>query len=62
MKRTVRLFVVRAKNAVLRVPAFLEQPWREMKLNADEIAARRRNRLDGGEDSFLWCWQHRGFW
>ncbi len=33
-----------------------------MKLNAEEIAARRRSRLERGEHNFLWCWQHRGFW
>ncbi|MFQ0812961.1 hypothetical protein AVM02_11895 [Brucella anthropi] len=62
MKRTVQLLAARMKAGFLRIPAFLEQPWREMKLNAEEIAARRRNRLERGEHNFLWCWQHRGFW
>ncbi len=61
MMRTLRLLVAKVTDAILRVPAFLEQPWRAMKLNAEEIAERRRNRLDG-ERNFLWCWQHRGFW
>ncbi|TPF76752.1 hypothetical protein FHY56_04485 [Brucella gallinifaecis] len=50
------------KSAVQAVMASLEQPWHDMKLSADEIAERRRNRLEGGEQNFLWCWQHRGFW
>lgn len=62
MKRTVQLLATRIKSALLRIPAFLEQPWREMKLNAEEVAARRRSRLERGEHNFLWCWQHRGFW
>ena len=62
MKRTVQSLATKMKNALLRVPAFLAQPWRKMKLNAEEIAARRRNRLERGEHNFLWCWQHRGFW
>ncbi|ERM02462.1 hypothetical protein F9K88_03855 [Brucella intermedia] len=62
MKRIVQLVATKMKNAFLRIPTFLEQPWREMKLNAEEIAARRRSRVERGEHNFLWCWQHRGFW
>ncbi|MBC2885861.1 hypothetical protein H7Q97_10685 [Ochrobactrum sp. CM-21-5] len=62
MKRNLQWLASGLKNAVMSIPAFFEQPWREMKLNAEEIAERRRNRLERGEHNFLWCWQHRGFW
>lgn len=62
MTQVLQSLALRTKQAAVRVAAFLEQPWREMKLNAEEIAERRRNRLDRGEHNFLWCWQHRGFW
>ncbi len=61
MKRAIH-FAMKVKKILSRAPAFLEQPWRDMKLNAEEIAARRRSRLERGEHDFLWCWQHRGFW
>jgi hypothetical protein len=62
MNRKIQLLAQSIKDAVLRMTAYLEQPWRGMKLSADEIAERRRNRLERGEQNFLWCWQHRGFW
>ncbi|MCX2697724.1 MULTISPECIES: hypothetical protein [Ochrobactrum] len=62
MKRKLNLLAQSLENAVLGVAAGLAQPWGKMKLNAEEIAERRRHRLDRGEQSFLWCWQHRGFW
>lgn len=62
MIRNLQLLTDRLKDALTRVATFLAQPWREMRLNTEEIAARRRNRLEQGEHNFLWCWQHRGFW
>lgn len=62
MKRKLDLLAQSVKKSVLRMTAYLEQPWSKMKLSADEIAERRRNRLERGEQNFLWCWQHRGFW
>ncbi|ASV86538.1 hypothetical protein [Ochrobactrum quorumnocens] len=62
MNRKLQLLVHGAKDTMLRITAYLEQPWRGMKLNAEEIAERRRSRLERGEQNFLWCWQHRGFW
>jgi|GEM_PF-469901 len=62
MNRKLYLLAQSVKKSVLGITAYLEQPWRSMKLSADEIAERRRNRLERGEQNFLWCWQHRGFW
>lgn len=62
MKRKLDLLAQSVKKSVLHMTANLEQPWSKMKLSADEIAERRRNRLERGEQNFLWCWQHRGFW
>ncbi|MBC8717172.1 MULTISPECIES: hypothetical protein [Brucella/Ochrobactrum group] len=62
MDRKFQLLIKSLKSCVSSVFASLEQPWRGMKLNAEEIEQRRRNRLDKGEQNFLWCWQHRGFW
>ncbi|MEJ5083004.1 MULTISPECIES: hypothetical protein [unclassified Ochrobactrum] len=62
MNRKFLLLIKSLKSGALAVMASLEQPWRGMKLNADEIARRRRNRVERGEQNFLWCWQHRGFW
>ncbi|MBV2143863.1 hypothetical protein KUG47_10185 [Falsochrobactrum sp. TDYN1] len=59
---SLRFFAQSMKKAVLSATAWLEKPWTGMKLNAEEIAERRRNRLERGEHNFLWCWQHRGFW
>jgi hypothetical protein len=60
--RNLQVLTTGLNNAFLGIPAFLAQPWREMKLSAEEIAARRRSRLERSEHNFLWCWQHRGFW
>ncbi|ARY05860.1 hypothetical protein [Brucella melitensis] len=60
--RILRLLAVNMMDAILRISAFLERPWCAMKLNAEEIAERRRSRLECGEQNFLWCWQRRGFW
>ncbi|MDR6430650.1 hypothetical protein [Brucella pseudogrignonensis] len=62
MNRKFLLLTKSLKSGVQAVMASLEQPWRGMKLNAEEIARRRRNRVERGEQNFLWCWQHRGFW
>lgn len=62
MDRKFQLLIKSLKSSVLSVMASLEQPWRGMKLNAEEIAERRRSRAERGEQNFLWCWQHRGFW
>lgn len=60
--RKLRLVHERAEKMLRAVTAWLERPWNEMKLNAEEIAERRRSKGERGEYSFLWCWQHRGFW
>lgn len=60
--RKLRLVRHWAEKALLTVTACLERPWNEMKLNAEEIAERRRSKGERGEHNFLWCWQHRGFW
>ncbi|MFC0244366.1 hypothetical protein ACFOLL_02210 [Falsochrobactrum ovis] len=60
--RKLKLVCDRAKKALLAVTACLARPWNEMKLNAEEIANRRRSRGERGQHNFLWCWQHRGFW
>lgn len=62
MNRKLQLLAHSVKVVALRVTGFLEQPWRDMKLSAEEIAERRKNRVERGEQNFLWCWQHRGFW
>lgn len=62
MKRTVVGLIDRLKTCVLQVTAFFEKPWSRIKLNSEEIAERRRNRLEANEQNLLWCWQHRGFW
>lgn len=62
MNRKFYVLVQSVKNSVLALTACLAQPWCKMKLSADEIADRRRNRLERGEQNFLWCWKHRGFW
>ncbi|MDT6938925.1 hypothetical protein RI570_02010 [Brucella pseudogrignonensis] len=62
MNRKFLLLIKSLKSGGLAVMSSLEQPWRGMKLNAEEIARRRRNRVERGEQNFLWCWQHRGFW
>lgn len=59
MMRRFQLLVLRATDVAM---TFLERPWRGMKLNAEEVAKRRRNRLEPGGQNFLWSWQHRGFW
>jgi len=62
MNRKFLLLIKSLKSGAQAVMSSLEQQWRGMKLNADEIARRRRNRVERGEQNFLWCWQHRGFW
>ncbi|MCL7996961.1 hypothetical protein M8994_01735 [Brucella sp. 21LCYQ03] len=62
MNRKFLLLIKSLKSGAQSVMTSLEQPWRGMKLNAEEIARRRRNRVERGEQNFLWCWQHRGFW
>mgnify|MGYP001076206839 CR=1 FL=1 len=62
MMRNMQFVFAGLKDAFMRIPIFLAQPWREMKLSAEEIAARRRSRMEHGEHNFLWCRQHRGFW
>ena len=62
MNRKFLLLIKSLKGGAQSVMVSLEQPWRGMKLNAEEIARRRRNRVERGEQNFLWCWQHRGFW
>ncbi|PWL17683.1 hypothetical protein DKP76_07855 [Falsochrobactrum shanghaiense] len=60
--RNLRFYTQGMKKLLRSATAWLEHPWTGMKLNAEEIAERRRNRLERGEHNFLWCWQHRGFW
>lgn len=62
MKQNRERMARKLKIYALRASAFFEKPWSEMKLNADEIAERRRSRLEASEQNLLWCWQHRGFW
>jgi len=62
LMQNLQLLLRKWQSVVLRVPAMLAQPWRDMRLNTEEVAARRRSRLERGEQNFLWCWQHRGFW
>lgn len=62
MNRKFELLIKSLKSGVFAVIRSMEQLWRGMKLSAEEVAQRRRNRLDKGEENFLWCWQHRGFW
>lgn len=60
--RVLQAIVLPLKSGLSRLLALLEQPLYAMRLNREEIAERRRDRDEGAEEAYLWCWQHRGFW
>ncbi len=62
MKRKIVEFFDRLKRASGLALASLEQPWRGMKLSTEEVAARRRSRLEQGDQHLLWRHPQRGFW
>lgn len=63
MQNGIHRFVDKAQLAMSAIFAFLGQPWwSSMKLNAEQVAERRRNRESIGDHSFLRCGQNRSFW